>query len=153
MDLQEIFDRTAAHLAKQKEKSVKLTMRLEGNITVCQYRGERDLKCAFGVFIPDEVYSPDLEGYTCVTLLEEAQRVLFDGELDSGIRLSLAITPEFTRAMAPLIPFKNELRALQKIHDEGKPYQWAWLLNRFANEHGLNFKVLDFEAELGAVEP
>jgi hypothetical protein len=55
MTNQEVFDKVVVHLRSMASQSV----RLDG---VCAYRGIDGLKCAIGIFIPDDVYSPDMEG-------------------------------------------------------------------------------------------
>jgi len=54
--LQEVFDIVANHLMAQKE----LAMTPNGRI--CAYRGAGGRKCAVGVLIRDEDYTPTMEG-------------------------------------------------------------------------------------------
>ena len=54
MTKQEVFDKVCEHLIAQGEASES-----EGS---CLYRGPRGLKCAAGVLIADEHYSPEFEG-------------------------------------------------------------------------------------------
>ena len=62
MRLQDIFDEAAAHLMGMKGPS------LDADGDACVYRGKDDdcefngQKCAVGLFIADQHYSPDLEG-------------------------------------------------------------------------------------------
>lgn len=56
MDLQTIFNEAVAHMVKQGTRS-----RIPGG-GMCAYRSPGGLKCAVGYFIPDENYSPQLEG-------------------------------------------------------------------------------------------
>lgn len=53
---QQIFDRVATHLVRQREKSIR-----QG---ICQYRGDGGLKCAVGVLIPDYRYREYMEQLT-----------------------------------------------------------------------------------------
>lgn len=55
MTRQEIFDKALAHLRVQGCQAI------EAN-TTCLYRTSSGLKCAIGALIPDEVYTPDMEG-------------------------------------------------------------------------------------------
>ena len=55
MDRQEIYNQIQTHLLTQNQKS--LMPNGKG-----AYRGLAGLKCALGIFIPDELYSLDLEG-------------------------------------------------------------------------------------------
>lgn len=52
---QETFDTVVAHLRNQGCKS-------EDDHGNCMYRGENGTKCAAGCLIPDDAYSPTLEG-------------------------------------------------------------------------------------------
>ncbi len=58
---QQIFDTVARHLHQQRGRSV------DG--VQCLYRGPGDLKCAVGCLIPDELYTPDMEGHPIIILL------------------------------------------------------------------------------------
>ena len=55
MTNQELFDKVVAHARTQREKSINE----EGT---CLYRGPRGLKCFIGALIPDDKYTPKLEG-------------------------------------------------------------------------------------------
>jgi hypothetical protein len=75
---QDILDVCAAHLMAQARPSL-LPSRLGEH--VCAYRGEDGTRCAVGVFIPDALYSPDLEGFdaehvllACGLISEREQR-------------------------------------------------------------------------------
>lgn len=41
----------------------------------CMYRGQNGAKCAVGLFIPDSVYTPVMEGYTILTSFDLRDRV------------------------------------------------------------------------------
>lgn len=69
----------------------------------CAYRGFNDTKCAAGVFIPDEAYSPNMEG--CA--------------IDSVLRKHC--NAPWAQA---LVPYVWLLRALQEIHDNIDPSCW-----------------------------
>lgn len=56
---QEIFNQVAEHLMTQGAQSVIRSKNLE---RICAYRGDGGLKCAIGCLIPDDYYSPDMEG-------------------------------------------------------------------------------------------
>lgn len=53
---QTAFDTVVAHLRLQKKRSAK------PGTNVCMYRGPDGTKCAVGVLIPDDQYSPLFEG-------------------------------------------------------------------------------------------
>lgn len=53
MNKQEVFDKVAAHLLQQKEKSMTMGR--------CMYRSANGLKCAIGCLIPDDLYESSIE--------------------------------------------------------------------------------------------
>lgn len=60
---QEAFDKVVAHLLEQKVYSVDSAA--ISNLTGCYmpaYRGDNATKCAIGCLIPDDQYSPEMEG-------------------------------------------------------------------------------------------
>ena len=62
---QEIFTKCRNHLLAQNAKSLRAgpDQPASGHSpSACAYRGVDGLKCAAGIFIPDEQYSPLLEG-------------------------------------------------------------------------------------------
>ena len=66
---QEAFDTVVNHLRAQKVRSLLPEGSHEpGN---CAYRGENGTKCAFGPFIPDDKYTPQMEGLNVLFLIEQ----------------------------------------------------------------------------------
>lgn len=62
MNAQETFDTVVNHLIKQGRRSViSLNDPLRGPFKQCAYRTPEGLKCAAGILIPDELYSPRME--------------------------------------------------------------------------------------------
>lgn len=57
MSYQEIFNKVYLGL-----KSQGFRQSWSSELNQCAYRGDLDMKCAAGWLIPDEVYTPDLEG-------------------------------------------------------------------------------------------
>jgi hypothetical protein len=123
IDLQPILDRCAAHLMAQARPSL-LPHRLGEH--VCAYRGEDGTRCAVGVFIPDELYSPDMEGFDAEHVLL-ACGLISEREQQGSDRLDL-------------------LGHLQTIHDDAILHAddpalvrrlWARGLRRLADEFGL----------------
>jgi hypothetical protein len=116
LSLQQVFDRVAKHLAKQKVPSK--------NDRGCRYRVKKDgkvLKCAMGIFMPKSKYDARVESkiINCMRLAEFA---LFEG-LDP-------------RHM-------DKYRQLQIIHDNSRPEQWYFRLFNFAENNGLAKDVLN----------
>lgn len=93
---QEYFDKTVEHLAQQGRRSVEENR--------CVYRHPTGLKCSFGVFIPDKLYNPELEGKN-INILHEHGLVEFTGEVDLNFAYQLQLihdlkfnkTPELVR--------------------------------------------------------
>ena len=56
---QEIFDRVAAHLRRQKAPSMRYNYAENGEL--CAYRGDGGLKCAAGALISDDLYDPEMD--------------------------------------------------------------------------------------------
>ncbi len=93
MTKQKIFEKAAKHLFRQGERSVEAG-------DVCRYRGRGGMKCVVGVFIPDDRYSPVLEGRDVSDLLRHHPNVL-------------------PRALKP---HEGMLIRLQGLHDS--PHHW-----------------------------
>lgn len=106
MTNQEAFDIVVKHLLSQGERSL-----TPGGL--CAYRGKNGLKCAVGILIPDNEYSPELEGslssvrYKCSSL----KSVDFDF-----------------------------LGKLQNIHDDYLPDAWEMGLKELAVNYNLEWK-------------
>ena len=121
-DKQKVFDIVAKHLLTQNAQSKSKT-------GYCKYRNENGLKCAIGVLIPDEVYSPKYEGTNITSLLE----------VHHGARISRYLKKTFN-----VISYDdyNFCRNLQWVHDDSTPQYWRQYLETFADLHNLNKDVL-----------
>jgi hypothetical protein len=104
-DLQQIFDTVAEHLMRQGMPALRDDIpdqhKLKGS-GFCAYRNAAGLRCAVGVFVPDELYTPDFEDRTawhvlsaCGLISEDECRSYLS---DDGSRLDL-------------------LTRLQRVHD------------------------------------
>jgi hypothetical protein len=80
----------------------------------CVYRGANGCKCAVGCLIPDDKYSPDLEGHGVATTT--IREVLGD-YLEHG----------------------NMLVSLQRIHDNYQPNMWEEQFLVLANHYSLTY--------------
>jgi len=107
MTNQEIFDQVTRHLLTQQKKSIDHT-------GCCSFRGERGLKCALGIFIPNNKYKADLEGYEFGTINE---------------MLKLGFGPEQTSFMY----------SLMSIHDRIPVDGWESSLRQVAIDNELEF--------------
>lgn len=118
MNRQDIFNKVANHLLKQKERSLR-----EGSDS-CAYRGSNGLRCAIGCLIDDSNYSPNLEGLgaghdsVCEAIARSQQTTL---EPDDWVFL----------------------HDLQRIHDAEHVGNWGEELKRFAKNHELEFNPQD----------
>lgn len=111
---QEIYDKVKAHLLTQNAKSYDV----ENNM--CMYRHPDGLKCAIGVLIPDDAYTPDMEGHTVAAM------ALYDDLWD--------MFPSFLRETF----ISSLLSDLQLVHDANDVDQWPAALARVAKAHNLN---------------
>jgi len=101
---QETFDKVYRHLLTQNKRAA--TINKDGK-TRCLYR-QRNLRCAVGCLIPDELYSPKME----------------DKSLCSDIMFE--IMHKITS-----MPI-SDLRVLQLIHDFDPIEDWEFELTKFA---------------------
>jgi hypothetical protein len=109
MTPQEIFDTVAVHLMTQGKKSQ--------GAGECLYRGPDGLKCAAGVLIPDEDYTPKMEGKPVSELAYFRQG--FD-----AVCVDLIFT-------------------MQICHDHQEPEAWLKRLDETATSRDLSPAVLD----------
>lgn len=117
MGKQQVFDKVATHLLTQNEASETA----DGPSTVCAYRGDTGLKCAAGILIKDEHYSPDLE--RCgVSDPDVMNALLLSGVDRSAIGLVLN---------------------LQSIHDWLTVSSWSRELLELATREGLSADIVN----------
>lgn len=128
--LQEIFDKVAMHLVEQGKPAIDQTWR------GCQYRmNDKDgkvLKCAFGIFIPDNRYHADyMEGLRCDELIRDH-----------------VVGVETTR-------HAELLRSLQLAHDRNAKYAQGFdlialadALNKIAYDYELDFSAENFARKM-----
>lgn len=122
MTKQEIFDKVARHLLTQKQKSVS-----SGNS--CRYRGPKDTKCAIGCLIPDDKWTPKLEGAVARDLIVAKA---------AGLRFSLNEN-ELGEVKGPQIDLAT---ILQQVHDLSRTKIWFSELKKVAAIYKLSVKVL-----------
>lgn len=116
MNRQEIYNTVKEHLLKQGRKSAETT---DDPFTpdACKYRGPDGTKCAIGVLIPDELYSPDMEGRGIRRLAQYTDLRAYLNMLDAAT--------------------DNLLYDLQTVHDGFAVLDWPKRLERVAIQHGL----------------
>jgi hypothetical protein len=116
---------------------------------MCLYRGPNDTKCAFGIFIPDEFYRPEMEGYQSNSIFNSAERLLFESLRLT--RLDSVVNDKFVEVLKPLLPHRELIALLQRAHDvEDGPALWPEKLEEAAARFDLQFDRQAFEAKLGA---
>lgn len=110
---QQVFDTVAKHLLTQNVRAI--------DEYGCKYRGPNNTKCAAGCLIPDEEYTEELE--------------------DQGWGLFVNNT---TGEAIPCSDAHYELIShLQHVHDEYPVCDWKRKLIDVANEHNLNYDVVN----------
>ena len=108
---QQTFDTVKKHLLEQQKKAL-------NTINGCCYRAPDGSKCAVGCLIPDEFYSPDLEGYSIWIRNYNATKGPTHLMIQLGHDLVL-------------------LRDLQQCHDSYNVTEWPTRLNAIAAKHNL----------------
>jgi len=114
---QEVFMQVATHLLKQNAQSIKV--RGDGSSSNhCAYRGNDGLQCAVGCLIPDQFYTPGLEGH------DVHDNAVREALLDSGIDMH-------DDDIADL------LSSLQQMHDNYAPTDWRTKITKIGERFGL----------------
>jgi len=109
MTRQEIFTKVATHLLTQNAQS------RDG--LGCAYRGEEGRMCAAGCLIPDELYTPGLEGASALDAkLVDVWKQLGISKLDQCF-----------------------IKVLQVLHDAKPVEEWRDGLKKLAKAHKLKF--------------
>jgi hypothetical protein len=107
--LQSVYNQVRRHLLTQNARASQ-----NGSVS-CHYRTKTGLKCAVGCLIPDEDYTPALEGRS----VQSAE-----------VRAVLGI-PKYS-------PYTEMLADLQFVHDVKPIEEWDAALQRVARQHDLN---------------
>ena len=112
MTAQEVFDKVYWHLLRQGRRSMLEHEKGE----ICAYRGEGGTKCAVGCLIPDDAYSPSMEGLGVHQLRRSG---------DNNPLTAIGLEHFYL------------LRSLQSVHDRDDPSIWRRQLKRVANAFSL----------------
>lgn len=121
MRKQEIFDKVARHLLRQKKKA--------RDAHGCRYR-VGDLRCAIGCLIPKRLYKPIIEGKGAYSFVDKGQNE--GGEVARAIGKKIGLHASHRKL----------LQDLQSVHDFKYPPHWLEELQKVARKHRLNQKVL-----------
>jgi len=123
---QEIFDIGAKHLLAQGVKAC------NEDDSQCAYRGQDGTKCAFGIFIPDEAYSPEIEGLGVETICSAEDRGMSISRREACARVVEAV-PELQHQYSRYL-----FSRLQGVHDGSSPHNWPKWLSNLAAEFCLS---------------
>ena len=102
MDTQAVVDKILTHLWNQGECS------RDPFDNVCAYRGRNGTKCAIGILIPDDIYSPNMEGkgfhtlcrqHNAVANLPEIRAIMQVGEVLQILHDNLYGIPDFRKRL------------------------------------------------------
>jgi hypothetical protein len=149
MNRQEMFDKVVDHLAAQKRPSV-------DNKLECRYRDPEGRKCAFGIFIPDELYDPGMESIRAQSLISGSCGT---GEVacETGVYW---IPAELKKHLSQFAGDQSFLQTLQGVHDSAhniNPDQpelmvkeWAQGLYNAASQYQLGFDKQKFIEQFNA---
>ncbi len=134
MTEQEIFDRVATHLLKQGRKATELAAISHGGDSMlrCRYRTDDGLRCAVGCLIPDEVYTPAIEG---VTVFEVAEKLIPTDARAVFLFLSALESSGIDHNDGALMSL---LQSLQELHDASEPEAWPEELAKLAHRRNLS---------------
>ncbi len=137
--LQETYDKVVAHLRKQGIRAMKQE---PNGFSACVYRNNEGLKCAAGCLIPDEKYSPYMEGMAVVStdITDKMLSVL----LYAMPLEAFAIPAESVMTPGRIIMEEgHDLRlvaALQNVHDDHMPNQWDRALRNVCDIFNLKYE-------------
>ena len=110
MGQQTTFDRVVSHLRRQNARAM-------GAYGLCRYRAANGRRCAVGCLIPDDKYSPSLEGQS----------------------LDLESAGELRRVLEEEGHDVNLVRQLQVIHDTVLIHHWETEFEKLAARYKLDF--------------
>ena len=123
--IQEVFDHITSSLLVQGRKSK------SDDSWQCRYQGAMGDKCAVGHCIPDDMYSPNLEGATVFRPKIWAATIPFTGWDDVQNDGYLFVNSKDER-----VRFMGDM---QYIHDQCNVWDWPDHFERIASEYNLTF--------------
>lgn len=121
MSLQQLYDDICSHLDRQGCQSLGSGGSL---VPACMYRGVEGRKCAVGGILPDQYYTPNMEGMGAEELLGEYP------ELVEYIR-------EHYHLGGGIEEVEDLLLRTQRVHDEFLVETWAVQFERAAIDFNL----------------
>lgn len=128
----DIFERVKAHLLQQK-----VAARVDDRRTSsCAYRGKGGLKCAIGCLIPDEAYTPVIEGCGIAAVIPAGGKWYRDNSEPLAMVKNAPFLAEVLNKSG--IPARQStktlLERLQLIHDTHDPVSWSRVFEAEANQ-------------------
>lgn len=117
MNKQELFEKVANHLIGQNKRSI-------DDSGKCKYRGNDGTSCSIGCLIPDDLYTPFIEGLT-----------VFDMVYDNDNFPSFSSCGKLRHIFQRLEIFPHNFELLiflQTCHDSYEPEQWLQELRKIA---------------------
>ena len=101
----------------------------------CRYRASNGDKCAFGVLIPDDLYSPTMEGKGSREVLQRIDTDLDeDGHFtEEDVKRSEALRAKF----AGHFTFISELQNAHDCARDNDPEHLAYMLRQFGHQYRL----------------
>jgi hypothetical protein len=141
--LQEIFDTVAEHLMQQAMPAVRDDVpdwQKPSGASPCAYRSPKGMRCAVGVFIPEELYKPDFENMTVWHVLSSCGLISEDEcrnyLCDDGSRLDLLTTLQHVHDAAALWPDRYTPPVASRGPEAVRAF-WAGRLREVAQDFGL----------------
>lgn len=111
---QAVFDKTVTHLRAQGCRAY------DEKSGFCKYRGPNGTKCAFGVHITDEEYSPTMEN-------------------KSAHGMIMGIWKDLFLSLQRFQPHVDLLEDLQQIHDYNNASKWEEMFRVIARKYYLEY--------------
>jgi hypothetical protein len=139
---QVVFDKVAAHLLSQGEKSLRPGVG-------CAYKTDDGLKCAVGCLIEPQHYKVSIEGESIVSpkvqdvvikslklRVSSEERILAENKLIDNLTLNnMGNVPLKISQLPEYIAFVKFLHDLQAVHDDYNPEEWEAELSFLATKY------------------
>lgn len=135
LTLQEIFDKSAAHLLKQGRQSI--TSRPNGKS--CLYKDENGNMCAVGCLIKPELNDGSFEGASIAGVLRYMDSKIGSFDCKQRALLSALKASDINTNTTTL----RLLSRLQRVHDACAVDSWPQVLGIVAEDLKLNTAVLE----------
>lgn len=126
---QETYDAVVDHLRKQGCKSMVPHLGNQLPAQCCRYRGPGGTKCAAGALIPDDKYSPEMEGES-----------LFVPPMEDELGLAGRVLKELGHDL-------DLLSQLQYVHDNWPVAQWESRFQGLAKSCKLKYSPRESDAQ------